>query len=61
MPKLKPGQRIISFEDFMRMPRSDGEVQCYRALLATAQALGWVDEDLNIVGPERPPTKAAGQ
>jgi hypothetical protein len=59
MPRREPGQRIMTFEEFMRVPRSKAEISAYRGALAAAQALGGVDEDLNVIGPVRSPADGA--
>jgi hypothetical protein len=49
----------MTFEEFMRVPRSKAEISAYRGALAAAQALGGVDEDLNVIGPVRSPADGA--
>jgi hypothetical protein len=46
-------ERIMSFEDFMRPPRSDLEIPSYHRCLAALKRIGMVREDLTIVKRRR--------
>jgi hypothetical protein len=48
MRKPKP-KRIVTFEEFMRSPRTSLEVESHHVLLAELQHLGAVDADLNVI------------
>jgi hypothetical protein len=46
-------RRIVTFEQFMRTPRTPLEVESYHVLLAQLQRMGMVDKNLNILRPAR--------
>lgn len=55
MPKRKPGpSRIVTFEEFMRQPRTPLEVEGYHGCLAALQRMGMVDDALNVIATPRP-------
>jgi hypothetical protein len=39
----------MSFEEFMRQPRTDLKIASYHGCLAALQRVGLVDEDLRVV------------
>jgi len=53
-------QRIVTFEEFMRTPRTALEVESYHVCLAGLQRMGMVDAELNVISSAKR-KKASGQ
>ena len=49
MSKPRCPARILSFEEFMRQPRTPQQIETYHRVVAAMQRLGMVDEESNVI------------